>query len=91
MGSTLIFVGKTGYQKNSCDVPPPQCLSLGTAGQDGFNILVIKTAAGASLFGAAAFILFWDMGASATIIVNYSISALPIQNSDARATCKATL
>jgi len=33
------------------DVPPPQGLSLGTAGHGGFNIFVPKTAAGASLRG----------------------------------------
>jgi hypothetical protein len=41
----------------NCDVPPPQGLSLGMAGQRGFNISVTKTAAAAPCFGAAAFIL----------------------------------
>ncbi|MDP3396337.1 MAG: hypothetical protein Q8S57_06715 [Methanoregula sp.] len=39
-------------------------VSLGTAGQNCFNNLVIKNAT-----GAAAFILFWDMGASATLLI----------------------
>ena len=47
-----------------------------------FNISVTKTAAGALLFGAAAFIVFGGMGASAPIFVICPIHALPIQNSD---------
>ena len=46
----MIRVGKTGYQKLVV-MPPASGPLRGTAGQDGFNILVTKTAAGASLRG----------------------------------------
>ena len=65
-------VGNIHY-KNKCEGPPHQGLSLGTAGQDGFNISLIKTAAQEAPSGAAAFIVFGGMGASAPIFIFYPI------------------
>jgi len=63
-------IGKTGYQKFVCEAGP-----LGMVGQDGFNIIVIKTAAGASLRGRRRSSYLGEWRQSATIIEIYSISA----------------
>jgi len=60
---------------------PHQGLSLGTAGQENFNIFVTKPPRGRP-FGGSGVDRILGKEASATIFVIYSVHALPIQNSD---------